>query len=72
MLGKLRAGAAEVLGLFVGDWLSAVVAVLVLVGGWALAQRVHGAWPGFAMAGALALGVIGGAVLQGRPRSGAG
>jgi hypothetical protein len=72
MLRRLRAAVAEVLGLFVGDWLSAVVAVLILAGGWALARQVHGAAAGFAMAGALALLVVGAAVLQGRARSGAG
>jgi hypothetical protein len=72
MLRRLRAGVAEVLELFVGDWLSTALAVLVLLGGWALAQRVHGAAVGFAMAGALALLIVGAAVLQGRARRGAG
>jgi hypothetical protein len=66
MLRRLRSAAAELVGLFVTDWLSAVVALAILAGGWALARQVHGAAPGFAMAGALALLVVAEAVLQGR------
>lgn len=69
MVARLRGAVAEVLGLFVSDWLSAILAVLILAGGWALAQQVHGAAAaGFAMAGALALLVLGAAVVQGRSR----
>jgi hypothetical protein len=66
MLGRLRSGAIELVGLFVTDWLSAAVALAVLAGGWALARQVHNAAPGFAMAGALAALVVAEAVLRGR------
>lgn len=66
MAARVRGAVAEVLGLFVTDWLMAALALAILAGGWALAQRVHGAAPGFAMAAALALLVVGEALLRGR------
>lgn len=66
MLRRLRSAATEVLGLFVTDWLSALLALAILAGGWALTRAVSGAAPGFAMAAALALLVVGEAVLRGR------
>ncbi len=72
MGARLRAAGAELLGLFVGSWLSAVVAACVLLGGWGLTRVVHGAVPGFAMALALALLVVGEALLRGVPRRGQG
>ena len=71
MLRRLRGGAIEVVGLFVTDWLSAAIALAVLAGGWALSRQVHNAAPGFAMAGALAVLVVGEAVLRGRRLSAA-
>jgi hypothetical protein len=70
MAARVRGALAELIGLFVTNWLSAVLALGVLAGGWALARSVHGAAPGFAMAAALALLVVGEAVLRGAPRRG--
>jgi hypothetical protein len=63
---RLRAAVLEVLGLFVSNWLSAVLALAILAGGWGLARQSPGAAAGFAMAGALALLVVGEALLAGR------
>jgi len=70
VFGRLRGAVAEVLGLFVTNWLSAALALAVLAGGWGLARTVHGAAPGFAMAAALALLVVGEALLRGAARRG--
>lgn len=67
---RLRGAAAEVLGLFVTNWLSALLALGILAGGWALARTVHGAAPGFLMAAALALLVVGEALVRGAARRG--
>lgn len=37
----LRAGAAEVIGLFVADWLQTGVIVLILAGGWFAVSRLR-------------------------------
>jgi hypothetical protein len=68
MLRRARAVIGEVLGLFVGSWLSAVLALAILAGGWALARQAPGAAAGFAMAGGIALLVVGEALLLGRRR----
>ena len=66
MLRRVRAVVTEVVGLFVSNWLSAVIALAILAGGWALARRSPGAAAGFAMAGAIAVLVVGEAVLVAR------
>ncbi len=67
MVRRAGAAVAEVVGLFVTDWLSAAIALLILAGGWTLARVAPGAGvAGFAMAGALALLVVGEAVVRGR------
>ncbi|HZS14543.1 MAG TPA: hypothetical protein VFC09_08110 [Candidatus Dormibacteraeota bacterium] len=66
MLRAVRTAAAGVLGLFMTGWVSAAIALCVLAGGWALARAFPGAAAGFAMAGALALLVVGEALLRGR------
>jgi len=37
----LRAAAAEVVGLFVGDWAQTLVSVAILAMGWLVLSRVH-------------------------------
>ena len=37
----LRAAAAEVVGLFVGDWAQTLVSVAILTLGWLVLSRVH-------------------------------
>ncbi|HEV7677282.1 MAG TPA: hypothetical protein VGQ42_01780 [Candidatus Dormibacteraeota bacterium] len=66
VLRRLRAAVVEVLGLFVSTWLSALLALAILAGGWALSRRAPGAAAGFAMAGALALLVVADALLAAR------
>jgi hypothetical protein len=68
MLRRLRAVVSEVLGLFVTDWLSTVLALAILGGGWALSRRFQGAAVGLPMAAAIALLVVGEALLVARRR----
>jgi hypothetical protein len=37
----LRAAAAEVVGLFVGDWAQTLVSIVILALGWLVLSRVH-------------------------------
>jgi len=66
MLRRLRAVASELLGLFVTDWLFALLTLAILAGGWGLSRQVHSAAAGFAMAAALALSVVGEALVSAR------
>ena len=54
----LRAGLAEVLGLFVTDWWRTGALVLVLVLAAVIGRRVHGGGLGFALAAAVALFLV--------------
>jgi hypothetical protein len=73
MLRRVRAVIAEILGLFVSDWVSSVGIAVVLAAGWALARSNHGGAAGFAIAAALAgLLVVQAAAEARRSRSAAG
>lgn len=53
-----RAAVAEVVGLFVSDWVETLVILVILVAAWLLLRGQHVSWPGFAVAGALGLQLI--------------
>ena len=54
----LRAAGAELLGLFVSDWLETLVILVILALGWLVVRAEHQAWLGFVLAGALGLQLI--------------
>jgi hypothetical protein len=62
----VRAAAAEVVGLFVGDWAQTLVSVGILAVGWFLLSRVHIVGLGFAVVAALAGQLIYATMLEAR------
>ena len=54
----IRAAAAEVVGLFVGDWLQTAGSVAILALGWAVLSRFHLEGLGFVVAIALAAQLV--------------
>ena len=58
MIRRLRAAAAELLGLFVSGWLETAVAVALVAGALLAARSDHRAWVGFALAGALSVELL--------------
>lgn len=62
----IRAAAAEVVGLFVGDWAQTAVSVGILALGWLLLSRVHVAGLGFVIVVALAGQLIYATMLEAR------
>ena len=66
----LRAAAAEVIGLFVGDWAQTAVSIGILGIGWVVLSRVHVAGIAFVIAVALAAQIVYATTLEARQRAG--
>jgi len=54
----VRAAIDEVLGLFVADWIQALITIGILAAGWVAIPRLHSAGFAFALAVALALQLV--------------
>jgi hypothetical protein len=65
----LRAAGAEIIGLFVGDWIQTGVSVAILAGGWLLLSRVHIDGLAFVIAVALAAQLVYATTLEARQRA---
>jgi hypothetical protein len=65
----LRAAAAEVIGLFVGDWAQTAVSIGILGIGWFVLSRVHVAGIAFVIAVALAAQIVYATTLEARQRA---
>ena len=66
----LRAAAAEVIGLFVGDWAQTAISVGILGIGWFVLSRVHEVGVAFVIAVALAAQIVYATTLEARQRAG--
>jgi hypothetical protein len=66
----LRAAAAEVIGLFVGDWAQTAVSIGILGIGWFVLSRAHVAGIAFVIAIALAAQIVYATTLEARQRAG--
>jgi ABC-type Co2+ transport system permease subunit len=66
----VRATVDEVLGLFVADWIQALVTVVILAAGWVALPRLHSAGLAFVLAAGLALQLVFATVAEAR-RTGA-
>jgi Mg2+/citrate symporter len=64
----IRAAAAEVVGLFVGDWAQTLVSIAILALGWLVLSRFHAPGLAFAVAVALAVQLIYATMLEARRR----
>jgi hypothetical protein len=62
----IRAAAAEVVGLFVGDWAQTLVSIGILALGWFVLSRVHVTGLGFVIVAALAGQLIYATMLEAR------
>ena len=62
----LRAAGAEIIGLFVGDWIQTGVSVAILAWGWLLLSRVHIDGLAFVIAVALAAQLVYATTLEAR------
>jgi hypothetical protein len=62
----LRAAAAEVVGLFVGDWAQTLVSVAILALGWLVLSRVHLEGLAFVVAVGLAAQLVYATTLEAR------
>jgi hypothetical protein len=62
----IRAAAAEVVGLFVGDWAQTLVSIAILALGWFVLSRVHIPGLGFVIVVALAGQLIYATMLEAR------
>jgi multisubunit Na+/H+ antiporter MnhE subunit len=62
----VRAAAAEVIGLFVGDWAQTLVSIAILALGWLVLSRIHTAGLAFAIAVALAVQLVYATTLEAR------
>jgi hypothetical protein len=65
----LKAAAAEVIGLFVGDWTQTVVSVVILAAGWLVLGRIRQSGLGFIVALALAIQLVFATTLEARRRA---
>jgi hypothetical protein len=65
----LRAAAAEVIGLFVGDWAQTAVSVGILGIGWFALSRVHVGGVAFVIAAALAAQLVYATSIEARQRA---
>ena len=65
----IRAAAAEVVGLFVGDWLQTLLSVAILALGWLVLSRIHVDGLGFVIVVALAVQLIYATTLEARERA---
>jgi hypothetical protein len=54
----IRAAAAQVIGLFVGEWTQTVLSVGILAGGWFVLSRVHVGGLSYVVAVALAAQLV--------------
>ena len=64
----LRAAAAEVVGLFVGDWAQTLVSIAILALGWFVLSRLSVAGLGFVVAIGLAVQLVYATTLEARAR----
>ena len=64
----LRAAAAEIVGLFVGDWVQTGVSVAILALGWVVLSRVHVDGLAFVVALSLAAQLVYATTLEARAR----
>jgi hypothetical protein len=65
----LRAAAAEVVGLFVGDWAQTLVSIAILSLGWLVLGRVHLEGLAFVVAVGLAAQLVYATTLEARQRA---
>ena len=65
----LRAAGAEIIGLFVGDWVQTGVSVAILAAGWFLVSRFHIDGLAFVVAVALAAQLVYATTLEARQRA---
>lgn len=65
----LRAAGAELLGLFVSDWLETLVILAILVVAWVVLHDRHSTWLGFVVAVALGAQLVYMTVRETRRRS---
>lgn len=65
----LKAAAAEVIGLFVGDWTQTIVSIVILAAGWFVLGRVRQTGLGFVVAVALAIQLVFATRLEARRRA---
>lgn len=65
----LRAAAAEVVGLFVGDWAQTLLSVAILALGWLVLSRVHLEGLAFVVAVGLAAQLVYATTLEARQRA---
>jgi hypothetical protein len=65
----LRAAAAEVVGLFVGDWAQTLVSVAILALGWLVLSRVHLEGLAFVVTVGLAAQLVYATTLEARQRA---
>jgi hypothetical protein len=65
----LRAAIAEVVGLFVGDWVQSLVTVAILAAGWAALPRLQVGGLAFVVAAALAIQLVAATILDARRMS---
>jgi hypothetical protein len=65
----LKAAAAEVIGLFVGDWTQTIVSIVILAAGWFVLGRVRQSGLGFVVALALAVQLVFATRLEARRRA---
>ena len=62
----IRAAGAEIVGLFVGDWVQTGVSVAILASGWFVLSRVHIDGVAFVVAAALATQLVYATTLEAR------
>ena len=65
----IRAAGAEVLGLFVGDWLQTGVSIAIIALGWLVLSRVHLEGLAFVVAVGLAAQLVYATTLEARQRA---
>jgi hypothetical protein len=65
----IKAAAAEVIGLFVGDWIQTIVSIVILAAGWFVLGRVHQSGLAFVVAAALAGQLVFATRLEARRRA---
>ncbi|HEV2034386.1 MAG TPA: hypothetical protein VGU71_09345 [Candidatus Dormibacteraeota bacterium] len=65
----LKAAAAEVIGLFVGDWTQTIVSIVILAAGWFVLGRIRQSGLGFVVALALAIQLVFATRLEARRRA---
>jgi hypothetical protein len=66
VIRRARAAGGELLGLFVSGWVETAITLVLIGAALAGARAEHGAWVGFALAGALSVELL---VLSARGRT---